>query len=520
MSKLMSVAVCYPAYVVGQDHTALAATARNFAAQGHPATLEVVTNNAAVRAEVQKALGGAPATFVDQEPGGFAAVLNGVTARHPESIVVALAERVELLAAYPLAVASAFLSRGEVAAVFGSYLKPKADGKGDEYVRVYPLPKPLHEREDLGFVQAYSAPIIGALGGVRNELQYVPDLDLQLRIIERHVYRNLAEAQYRVHPAPATPASEQGEKDAQANRLHAPGKGKYGGFSYLFYPEAMETELNRVFTDYLKRQGAFLDDARNPTRPVPYPEGKKYAVLASVVIPVFNREKYIGKAIESVVSGTFKDFEIVIVDNGSTDNSAGVVREWSKKDARVRLIEQRGPSIASALNRGIREARGKYICQLDSDDVYVPTTLEKMIGHFESHPKCGLAISYYGLMDPEGVPLPELGLIKHTGYGRNVILRRDGAGALRVFPKVVLEEFGLYDEENFGNFGEDYDMVLKTGEKYDVDRVHEELYRYRRHPDNTDVTRDPGMKIRNKNTARHHAIARRILQNRYVTPGQ
>jgi hypothetical protein len=137
-----------------------------------------------------------------------------------------------------------------------------------------------------------------------------------------------------------------------------------------------------------------------------------------------------------------------------------------------------------------------------------------MIGHLESHPNCGLAISYYELMDENRGPIPEIAPITHGGYTRNQILRRDGAGALRVFPKAVLEENGFYDEENFGNFGEDYDMVCKTGEKYDVDRVHQVLYRYRRHADNTDVTRDPLMKVRNKNNARQNALGRRIAINK------
>ena len=136
-----------------------------------------------------------------------------------------------------------------------------------------------------------------------------------------------------------------------------------------------------------------------------------------------------------------------------------------------------------------------------------------MVAAFDANPNCGLAISYYALMEEDGTPVSGIDPVKHAGYTRNQILRRDGAGALRVFPKIVLEEMGYYDEANYGNFGEDYDMVLKVGEKYDVDRVHEVLYFYRRHPDNTDVTRDPIMKVRNKNNARLAALARRKAIN-------
>jgi glycosyltransferase involved in cell wall biosynthesis len=229
---------------------------------------------------------------------------------------------------------------------------------------------------------------------------------------------------------------------------------------------------------------------------------------------VLNRAGFIGNAIDRMLEGTYKKFEVVIVDNGSTDGTQAIVEGYAKKDPRVRLLKGTGSCIASALNEGIRAARGKYICQLDSDDEYKPTTLEKMVGHMESHPKCGLAISYYELMNADRSEVTDVAPVTHSGYTRNQILRRDGAGALRVFPKAVLEEMGFYDEENYGNFGEDYDMVLKVGEKYDVDRVHEVLYRYRRHSDNTDVTRDPLMKIRNKNNARQSALRRRQETNR------
>jgi hypothetical protein len=74
-------------------------------------------------------------------------------------------------------------------------------------------------------------------------------------------------------------------------------------------------------------------------------------------------------------------------------------------------------------------------------------------------------------------------------------------------------QFGLFDEKELGHYGEDYDLVLKVGEKYEVGRVHEVYYRYRRHADNTDVRRDPEMKIYNKTLARLHALKRRQVMN-------
>jgi GT2 family glycosyltransferase len=124
-----------------------------------------------------------------------------------------------------------------------------------------------------------------------------------------------------------------------------------------------------------------------------------------------------------------------------------------------------------------------------------------------------LGISYYSLIDAEGNDLPEFGVIKHLEYGRNNILRVDGAGAVRVWRKSAMLEFGGFDEKKLCDYGEDYDLVLKVGEKYRVDRVHEVLYKYRRHPDNSDAKRDPLFKLRNKNLARVRAICRRIKIN-------
>ena len=83
--------------------------------------------------------------------------------------------------------------------------------------------------------------------------------------------------------------------------------------------------------------------------------------------------------------------------------------------------------------------------------------------------------------------------------------------------KKVIKEFGGFNEEKFGHYGEDYDLVLKVSEKYDVGRVHHVLYRYRRHPENTDIMRDPEMKIANKTRARQEALQRRRELNKNLS---
>ncbi len=359
-----------------------------------------------------------------------------------------------------------------------------------------------HERFEYGPVIAYHTGAIKEVGGIRDDLNFAWEYDLHLKLMEQKPFKRIKEPLY-IHFLQVV-------EDSTGKKVFSPGGGPLGGFSYVFYPEDVEREVTSVFEEALKRRGAWID---HPTVEVDH-SGKKYETMATVVIPILNRMRFISNALDKLLANTYKDFEVVVVDNGSTDGTIEKVKEYEAKDSRVRLVHGKGSTIASALNEGIRAARGKYIGQHDSDDEYDPKCIEKMVAQLESNPKCGLAISYYRLMDEDGEIIEEVNPVTHGGYTRNQILRRDGAGATRWFPKAVLEEFGLYDEEHYGNFGEDYDMVVKTGEKYDVDRVHEVLYYYRRHPDNTDVTRDPEMKYKNKNRARQEALRRRIEINK------
>ncbi len=360
----------------------------------------------------------------------------------------------------------------------------------------------ITERFDFGHLRAYRTAALGQLSGWDESFNSAHDYDLQLRLMEQFEILQIPQVLYDVQVS-------QEEREAAsigASKLFFPGTGKYGGFSYLFYDKEEEKEIERACYQMLKRRGAFLD---HDNQPVDYKKGERFPVLVSVVIPVYNREQFIDKAIDSVLGGTLHEIEVVVVDNGSTDGTRDVVRKIAQRDSRVRLIENDKNIIALSLNLGWRSARGKYIAQLDSDDEYLPETLKAMTDHLESHPKAALAVSYYDLMDATGNVLEEFGVIKHLEYDRNNIMRCDGAGAVRVWRRKVIEEFGGFDEKELGHYGEDYDLVLKVTEKHDLDRVHQVLYRYRRHPDNTDARRDERMKLWNKTRARQRALKRR-----------
>ena len=100
-------------------------------------------------------------------------------------------------------------------------------------------------------------------------------------------------------------------------------------------------------------------------------------VKVSVIIPVYNVEPYLKQCMDSVVGQTLKDIEIICVDDGSTDNSLDILREYAAEDSRIQIIEQKNAGAGAARNNGMRYATGKYLSFLDSDDFFEPRMLEK-----------------------------------------------------------------------------------------------------------------------------------------------
>lgn len=439
---------------------------------------------------------------ITADSGNFAACLNEAARRAEHGMLLFLpADLIDLPLGWEVRLHQASINQRNARLFYGDYFWRDASGDKPQAVR-HDLGD-ITEREDWGPVWAVRVEWLLAIGGLDETHHKAAFYDLLLKSFGSgtrvHVGGPLA-----IVPTPQTNAAEAEKK----SKLFFPGRGALGGFSYLFMDKETERHTEEVFYNFLKRENAWLEGERTAT---PKPEGAPIRV--SVVTPVYNRAKFIGKAIESVQAADISDWEYIIVDNGSTDNTREVVREYMAKDPRIQLIENDRNVISVSLNLGVRAARGKYIAQLDSDDEHLPHTLRTMAEQLDSNPTWGLAISYYELMDVDGNVLPDFGVIKHEQYNRNNILRRDGAGALRCWHRSVILDFGGFDEGELGHYGEDYDLVLKCGEKYEVGRVHQVCYRYRRHDDNTDVLRSSEMKIRNKTLARMRAIERRRKLN-------
>lgn len=128
--------------------------------------------------------------------------------------------------------------------------------------------------------------------------------------------------------------------------------------------------------------------------------------MISVVIPLYNKEERIAHTLQSVFTQTFQDFEIVVVDDGSTDNSVEEVEKFT--DSRIRLIHQTNAGVSAARNRGIEEARGELIAFLDADDEWKPRYLETQYGLYQKYPECSVYVCNYEFRDSEGKVTPTI----------------------------------------------------------------------------------------------------------------
>jgi len=390
----------------------------------------------------------------------------------------------------------------QIAVVYGNY--DLVVNSGERVTRtVIADETDLSEWSSMGYVKAIRRTALDAVGGYDPFYHWADEYDLRLRITHNFTLGRIADPLYEVNAVAAGFDWEEARQSMQ--RYFTPESTTKGGFGYLFYPEEISQEIESAFRSALHNRRAYLS---HENRAIHCPHSHCEPDV-SVIIPVRNRVRFISRAIESVLAGSFKDFELIVVDNGSTDGTIEEVEHFQRKFPNIMLLRSPPGQIAAALNLGVRAARGKYISQLDSDDEYTPDTLEMQVAHLESHPNCAVAISYYDVMDQDGNPMPELGTIKHLEYDRNNILRTNGAGAARTWHRCVIERLGGFDEQNFGNYAEDYDLVLRVSEKYDVDRVHSVLYHCRLHDGNTDHGLSMEFRARRKILARSLALKRR-----------
>ncbi|MGH7213710.1 MAG: glycosyltransferase family 2 protein [Tepidisphaeraceae bacterium] len=202
----------------------------------------------------------------------------------------------------------------------------------------------------------------------------------------------------------------------------------------------------------------------------------------SVILPVYNGQRYLAETVESVLAQTFEDFEIVAVDDGSTDRSATILQKFAARDARVRLISRPNTGLVGALNDALAAARGEYAARLDADDVCLAQRFARQVAYLDGHPECVLIGCGVMLIDPYGVPLRKIDQpLSHAEIDRR-LLQSDGWALVHpavMMRRAMVMELGGYTPGLDG--AEDLDLYLRLGEHGRLANLPEVLLHYRQH---------------------------------------
>lgn len=201
--------------------------------------------------------------------------------------------------------------------------------------------------------------------------------------------------------------------------------------------------------------------------------------LVSVLMPAYNAEKYIGEAIESILNQSYKNLELIIIDDCSIDNTWNVIQEYSKKDKRIQLVKNRNNlKLSKTLNKGINLARGIFIARMDADDVSLPKRLELQVNYLLKNTEVGIVGGVMEITDINGCITGKREYPKNDKLiRRNMFFYSPFSHPLIMIRASVLKLSGLYDPSY--NPAEDYELYFRIGLYTKFANLPSTLLRYR-----------------------------------------
>lgn len=202
----------------------------------------------------------------------------------------------------------------------------------------------------------------------------------------------------------------------------------------------------------------------------------------SVIIPAYNAVAYLPQTINSVLRQTFTDYEVLIVDDGSSDNTA----DWAAqiRDSRVKLISQPNQGAGAARNTGVKNAQGDCVAFLDADDLWEPTKLAKQVERLDQQPEVGLVHTWITIANPDGSLSDRTMQTDGEGHIWNqvVVYNPLKCGSTAMVRRRCFEELGYFDQSL--KYSEDWDMWIRIARNYAFSVIAEPLTYYRIHPFN------------------------------------
>ena len=201
----------------------------------------------------------------------------------------------------------------------------------------------------------------------------------------------------------------------------------------------------------------------------------------SVILPVFNGARYVSEAIRSITNQSFRDFELIIIDDGSTDNSLKIIELIIAGDDRCRVLSRENKGIVFSCNQALAMARGDYVFRMDADDIAMPHRFERQVSYLRLNPNCVALGTGALLIDPDGLPLTKYSTVfDHEGIDSAHL----NGITLIVHPTVAMQRqaaigVGGYRQEY--EWAEDIDLFLRLAEIGRLANLPDILLEYRQH---------------------------------------
>jgi glycosyltransferase involved in cell wall biosynthesis len=203
--------------------------------------------------------------------------------------------------------------------------------------------------------------------------------------------------------------------------------------------------------------------------------------LVSIVMPVKDGADFVGQAIESLLNQTLTDFELIVINDGSTDNSVKVIEQF--KDPRITLLTQENQGVSKTSNRGLTLCRGKYITRHDHDDLSFPTRLSKQVNYLDNHLQCGLLGTAAEVWTQAG-PTGRYRDFPTTAGAIAFELIFDSPFVLSsvMFRREVMDKVGIFSEDPLRTPMEDFEFISRVGRQFEMANLAERLVVYREVP--------------------------------------
>jgi glycosyltransferase involved in cell wall biosynthesis len=201
--------------------------------------------------------------------------------------------------------------------------------------------------------------------------------------------------------------------------------------------------------------------------------------LVSIVIPAYNSANYLPQALDSVLNQTFRDYEIIVVDDGSTDETEQVLAPYR---GLIRYIRKENGGPASARNAGIRQASGEYIAFLDADDIWLPDKLQSQIDFISKNPDLHVLFTDCAIFDQHGFvtsSIKENHNISARITFQDLLTKHFVPMSSIIVKRACLDEIGLFDESLTG--AEDYNLYLRLAQKFQFGYLDKVLVYHRKH---------------------------------------